>query len=112
LIWSIVDLLASEYGWTKDYIMYHVYPVELTYLYPKINGRKKNEHIDLLQALVTTNPNIDPKAAQEFISNTDRARHGDPGQSGPVAEELDRSGMEKLRQVMGRKKGRAPVRVQ
>lgn len=109
-LWSVVDLLASEYGWTKDYILFEVYPVEYIQLMPHLADRKRQDFIDKLQIAIMTDSMVDEKDRAQSLNALDQMRRGDP-EAGPPEREFDRSRFEELRKRMGAKKGKAPKRV-
>lgn len=68
-----MDLLASEYGWTADYIKTSVYPDEFMVLLRKIGARRVDEWLIELQ--IASNPHTeDPKKFVEALL-ADRRRY-------------------------------------
>lgn len=106
----MVDTLASEYGWTKDYILYEVYPLEAFLLFPQIASRQLNAFVDQLEIQILTDSNIEGKDRQKWLAAVDGMRAGSGNK--PPERELDRSKLEQLRKVMGKRKGKAPQRVE
>jgi hypothetical protein len=107
----VVDTLASEYGWTAEYILERVYPVQVFSLFPVIAKRQLNMFIDQLEIQVLTKTDLPQKDRTNWLQQIDRMRVG--GEATPPERPFDRAGLEKLRDVMGkRKKGRGPQRVQ
>lgn len=106
----MVDTLASEYGWTKDYVLYEVYPLEAFSLFPQISKRKLNTFVDLLEVQILTDSNIEGKDRQKWLSAIDGMRAGPGGK--PPERTIDRNKLEQLRKVMGKRKGKAPQRVE
>lgn len=45
MLYSAVDLFASEYGWAKDYIFDEIYPEEYFDLADQIKKRRINEYL-------------------------------------------------------------------
>lgn len=62
----MVDLLSSEYGWTKDYVYEHVYFDEFFYLKKEIQKRHKTK---LLESI--TIQHGDPKELIKNLRNED-----------------------------------------
>lgn len=90
-MWA-VDLFASEYGWTKDYIYYHVYLDELFILMARIEERKRNENLLLLA--ISHNPH-----SQEPQLLWDALRHSNNDRED---ETLDVEGFERLKAEMSK----------
>ena len=67
-MWSIVDILASQYGWAKDAILESIYLDEFLQLQKQIKNRKI---LDIkLQLNIAQNPHTkDPK---KFFEELDR----------------------------------------
>ena len=83
-------MLASEYGWTKDYILEHVYLDELMRLMPQMRRRTITEY--QMQLAISSNPHSKkPKALWDTFANQLRE---------PVDEKIDKSGLEYLKQKM------------
>lgn len=104
-----MDTLASEYGWTKDYILHEVYPLEAFSLFPHIAARQLNNFVDQLEIQILTDSNIEGKDRQKWLTAVDGMRAG--ADNKPPEKPLDRQKLEQLRKVMGKRKGRAPQRV-
>jgi hypothetical protein len=85
--------------------------VEFKQLQPQIKRRLRNNFIDRLQAAVLTDSNLSAEDRSKTLSSIDRLRELDDDSSGLPSREFDRSKFEQLRNAMGVKKGRAPVRV-
>lgn len=103
-------MFASEYGWTKDYILHEVYPLEAFSLFPQIANRQLNHFIDLLQVQILTDYSLEPAQRHKAYNSTETMRTGSGG-APPPDPKLDRNKLEALRKAMGQKKGKAPVRV-
>lgn len=88
-----MDLLASEYGWSKRDILEDVYIDELFRLTTQINIRKINQYrIDLA---IATNPHIKkPEELVKILNEQERQL------TGPAGEELDVVGLEALKQKL------------
>lgn len=102
-------MLASEYGWTKDYILHQVYPAEVFDLMVHIGKRRLDGFVDLLQVQVLTDSNLKSEDRVKVYSSLDEMRDG--GHSQPSERKFDRNKFEELRGRMGKRKGKAPVRV-
>jgi hypothetical protein len=86
-----IDLLASEYGWTKDDILENTFPDELAD-YGELIRKRKNAHYLMLLNVVSA-PHADESARRELIETlSERDRD---------AETLDKAGMMALIQKMG-----------
>lgn len=85
-------MLASEYGWEKDYILTGVYPEELFRLIPQIKDRKRNDF--LTQLAIAQNPfTEDPNELwKNFTDEKDYIEE----------EQLDREGMDRLKSLLGK----------
>jgi hypothetical protein len=105
-----VDTLASEYGWTKDYILFEVYPLDAFSLMPKIQRRQLNRFVDQLVVQVMTKSDLKSEEREKWLRQIEGMRQNAAG-SGPAERPLDREKLEMLREAMGRKKGKGPVRV-
>lgn len=62
-----IDLLASEYGWTKDYILLSVYPDELILLGEQITKRVIDKI--LMDVKIAANPHTEEAAAKAFVQD-------------------------------------------
>lgn len=105
-----MDTLASEYGWTADYILYSVYPADAFSLFPKIARRQLNQFVDQLEALVLTKHELKPEERQKWVNQLDRMRTGIADK--PPERPFERDKFEQLREVMNGRKGPTPQRVQ
>lgn len=104
-------MLASEYGWTKDYILTRVYPIDVVYLGPQIARRQRDSFIDQMSVQVLTDSNVKPEDRAKSFNALIRMRDADP--TGTVPDrDFDRAKFEELRKRMGTRKGKAPQRVQ
>lgn len=88
-------MLASEYGWTKDYIWFHVYPEDLAILQDKIRLRQIEATITNLR--ISSNPHLEPNEAKSFAESL-MAQHRQL--IGVIDEPLDRGGLQKLKQQL------------
>lgn len=104
-----MDTLASEYGWTKDYILNEVYPIEAFSLFPKIATRQLNFFVDQLEVQILTDSGIGPKDRQKWFKSIDAMRTG--MDEAPPEKPFDRAKFEELRKTMNGRKGKAPQRV-
>lgn len=85
---DIVDLLASEYGWDKDYIYEKMYFDEVYMLMQTITKRR-NGHYKMLLAIAQNPHNKDPKLLWNALDALDRPATAE--------EELDTAGFERLK---------------
>lgn len=60
-------MLASEYGWSMQAILYETYPDDLIYLTRRINKRKIDELI--MQNRITMNPHLKPEEQRRFAED-------------------------------------------
>lgn len=104
-----MDTLASEYGWTAEYILERVYPLQAFNLFPKIAKRQMNRFIDQLEVQVLTKHDIKPEDREKWLAKIDRMRTGVDDK--PPERPFDRDKFEQLREVMNGRKGRGPQRV-
>lgn len=104
-----MDTLASEYGWTAEYILERVYPVQAFSLMPKIAARQLNNFVDLLEVQVMTKHELKPEERDKWIRGLDKLRTSID--EDPPEKPFDRQAFEQLREVMGKRKGKAPQRV-
>lgn len=89
-----MDLLGSEYGWSKEHIYYQVYVDELFYLAKKINLRKVRGY--KMQLSIVQNPHVkDPAQLWQALESEER-------QYGTIKKiaEFDELGFELLKQKM------------
>lgn len=89
-MYGAVDLLASEYGWNKDFILERVYPDDLIYLSRKIRIRRVDEY--LVQARLIANPHMNKEDSRKFIEELISTREEAGGEPEPTPE-LDREGI-------------------
>lgn len=90
-LWWAVDLLASEYGWTKDYILDCVYLDDLQHLSKAMDKRKLSEY--KMQLAITQNPHTkDPKKLWDVIKSKEEPE--------PRSEQFDAAGFERLKLAM------------
>lgn len=88
-----MDLFASEYSWTKDYIFNSVYPEDVIILQDKIQARQTENMIADLR--IISNPHLEKDAQKELVNElmARRARlrgmHEEP--------ELDRAALGRLK---------------
>lgn len=73
-LFSIVDLLASEYGWAKDYILEHVYIDELPSLIKIISRRNRYKRI--LDLRIAHNPHLAKDDAKVLIEELQKDPDG------------------------------------
>jgi hypothetical protein len=98
--------LASEYGWTHDYILDCVYPDELLLLTDRIHKRQLDAMIAQLR--ITTNPHLKPDEANELaeeLMSQRRRLHGFVD----MDAQLDKEGLEALKDSL--KKSSKSIRV-
>lgn len=105
-MWTIVDSLASEYGWTKDYILFEVSPLEYYSILGPLKNRKVNEFIDTVESRILADPTLEGDAKSKALNSLNGLRPGATVED----EKLDRKKLNKLREFMARKKGPGPVR--
>lgn len=99
-LYGALDLLASEYGWWKDKILYEVYPEDFFLLARQIRMRKLDNLIT--QFSVATHPHReteDQQAFMESLLNEHRFMSGEEA----VSEELDIVAFENLRTKLSEK---------
>jgi hypothetical protein len=93
-LWWATDLLASEYGWSKQNIFFETYPDELVYLSKRIRMRQIAEY--KMQLLIASNPHT--KNPRELWDTLD-------GQiDDPISDTMDRQGMENLKRMLSNSK--------
>jgi hypothetical protein len=68
LLIKIIDTYASEYGWTSDYILDHVYLDEFFYQSELISQRKR-QHYLMLTNIVWLSQSDDKRARQDFVDS-------------------------------------------
>ncbi len=91
-LWWAVDLLASEYGWSKREILEDVYVDELVDLVVWINRRKLQE--TKMQMSIIQNPHVkDPSQLWKNIEAQERALSSVPDKM----PEFDEAGFELLK---------------
>ena len=92
MYWAI-DLLASEYGWSKKSILEDVYIDELVKLSEKIKKRKNSEY--KMQLVIVSNPySKDPKKLMDMLDDKPNSELRD--------EKLDRESFIRLREQLSR----------
>jgi hypothetical protein len=92
---SIVDTLASEYGWTKDYILNRIYPDESLLYIKAIDDRRRNDY--LMKLAISTNPVLQPDD-QKSLWNVLSGKDSRQISATVVADDkLDRDGFAKLK---------------
>ncbi|UNC92707.1 hypothetical protein [Candidatus Contubernalis alkaliaceticus] len=57
--------MASEYGWTKDYILYEIYIDEVFFILENIKKRKNQEF--LMQIQINSFPHMEEKSRKEIL---------------------------------------------
>lgn len=82
--------------------------MEVILLLPKIAKRQRDQFVDLLEIQIMTDSQIDSKTRSKWYKQVDVMRNGDDP---PPEKPFDRAAFEKLREAMGKRKGRAPQRV-
>ena len=94
-MWWAVDLLASNYGWSKQDILNDVYLDELYYLSKLINQRKITDY--KMQLAIVTNPHIkDPKTLWRLLEEQEKQLIG----ADYIDEEFDAVGFEQFKQSL------------
>jgi hypothetical protein len=89
-LWEAVDLIASEYSWSRKEILESVYPDEYIFMAKKISSRRLAEY--RIQLAIATNPHVkDQKPLWEQLK--------DPNQP-DKAQEFDSVGFEILKAKM------------
>lgn len=94
-----MDLLASEYGWSKDRILRSTYPEEFFMLQRQVRMRKTDEY--LMDVAIVANPHKNPEDAKEFVEGLLEQRRfyrGEPD----APEQLDVTAFEKMRQQLSK----------
>ena len=81
-------MLASEYGWAKDYIYENMYFDEV-YMLMQTISRRRNGHYKMLLAIAQSPHSKDPKLLWNALEAADRPTKAN--------EELDVSGFERLK---------------
>jgi hypothetical protein len=90
----IIDTLAHEYGWTKEYILNAIYPDEAVELTSIIRKRTYNQK--MLDLAIASNPwSKEPKKLWEVLQkNADsNSKLGDD-------TEMDKAGLQMLKQQL------------
>jgi hypothetical protein len=80
---EIIDLYASEYKWTSNYILENVY-IDEFFIQRDIITQRKREHYKML-SLISLLPNRDEKGIKEFFNVLD----GQNGDSSIVDEPIE-----------------------
>jgi hypothetical protein len=89
----VVDSLAHEYGWTKDYILNRVYPGEAVKLTGIIRQRTYSEK--MLELAIVSNPWAkEPKKLWDLLERQAGA------ESELGSEEIDRAKLQALKQQL------------
>lgn len=92
-------MFASEYGWTKTFILEEVYPDDAFHLDKRIAKRRINDV--LMQLNVSMAPRAETRSRQEFIDSlTDQLNKLDPEAEN---NDLDVEGMKALREKLKEK---------
>ncbi|MCG3176825.1 MAG: hypothetical protein MOGMAGMI_01789 [Candidatus Omnitrophica bacterium] len=91
-VYGAVDLLASQYGWSRDDILYNVYPDDLFYLTEEITRRKVSEY--MMQLRIAHNPFV--KKPKELI---DELRNMLPKKK---SDTLDVEGFERFKSLLAK----------
>lgn len=81
-------------------------------LQPQIANRQLNHFIDLLEVQILTDSGIEPADRQKWLDSVDSMRSAGPGGAKPPERPMDRKKLDELRKVMGKRKGKAPQRVE
>lgn len=91
---NAIDLFASEYGWTKDYILKRVYPDEAIDLKRAIDIRTFNKY--LIELAIEHNPHSEKpeKLRDEFLERADADINRD--------EDIDKQGLKQLKMRLNR----------
>lgn len=96
MFWAI-DLLASQYGWSKKSILEDTYLDELFYLQKKIQQRQVREH--KMQLAIAQNSHVkDPKTLWKMLDDQDREL------GGLRDEKLDKEGFARLKEQLSTSK--------
>jgi len=82
-----VDLLASEYGWAKDYIYDHLFFDEV-YMLTEAIGRRRNGNYKMLLAIAQSPHSKDPNLLWKALESEEQLESN---------EELDSAGFERLK---------------
>jgi len=90
-------LLASEYGWTKDYILKRVYPMEAFDFADRIKQRKNTDY--LIQLSIAHNPYA--KEPTKLFNELEKAIESESNLSG---DSIDRNGLNRLKNMLKKSK--------
>lgn len=90
-----MDLLASEYGWSKHYIWTKCFPEDVIILQDKIMLRQTEEVITNLR--IATNPHLKPDEQKEFAEQLMARRRQI---TGVQDDQLDRSALNRLKEQL------------
>lgn len=94
--YNAVDLLSSEYGWTKHYILEQVYFDDYVELAIRIRQRTIADY--KFQLRIVMNPHVeDPNELVEMLNDIDEVLAID---SSPKEEKLDKAGFHSLKLLM------------
>lgn len=91
-IYGAVDLLASQYGWTDDYILAHVYPFDIPVYKKRINERQR-AHYKMLLAIEHNPHQKDPK---KLAKDLEKDENGQADRS-YLNKKLDKGGFAMLK---------------
>ena len=96
-MFGAVDLLASEYGWDYENILYKIYPEDFFMLSRQIRIRKLDEH--LINIMIAAAPHSENKEFIDSLIKTQRFMRGeDPN------PQIDRAGLDSLKQSLSSSK--------
>ncbi len=96
-LYSAIDLFASEYGWTINYILNYVYPDDFILLGELISKRIIDKV--LMDFQIAHNPHREPEKAQEFADELMEQRRKIYGFDVNHAQ-LDRAALDKLKDMI------------
>lgn len=100
-MFGAVDSLASEYGWTKDYILFHITPDDLRLLGPII--RKRRLEKQLTDSRIALHPHTDRKVQQEYTRTLMNELRAIDGLS-TINDTIDHAGIAALKQKLTKSK--------
>lgn len=92
-IYGAIDLLASEYGWTDDYILDHVYNFEIP-IYKKRISERQRAHYKMLLAIEHNPHQKDPK---KLAKELDRDADGGTPDRSYLTQKLDKGSFAMLK---------------
>lgn len=93
-LYRAIDLLASEYGWTKDYILDRVYPDDLILLGEQITKRVVDQL--LMDLRIAHNPHTEVEEAKKLFRELLDKRRELWGVTEHIGE-LDREALDALK---------------